>query len=262
MFTLLWFSRSRRFAPQSGRPGREDVGSDPLSLPPTDAQVGKHRLYDLGALEALFHHAHAARKKKGTAGRSRLEFLPPTLSSDDGTEKEPDCTWGEGALGPNLRVNDDETGGSKKENRHPVGRKRSTLCKVSSLAGGCERESFSDSKAPSQSKLVPLKSVRIFAEIKRRVVNLETEMPKRGSNEITSEENGGGPSRSHLLPRRGLQEKATSLSPAVGIGGAFARLVVIKELQPVPEHAPDDACRLLELTLDQHQVICVNNSLA
>lgn len=42
--------------------------------------------------------------------------------------------------------------------------------------------------------------------------------------------------------------------PAVGAGGAFARLVVIKELQLVPEHAPADVRRLLELTLDHHQV--------
>lgn len=44
------------------------------------------------------------------------------------------------------------------------------------------------------------------------------------------------------------------VSMGMGQGGCYARLVIIKELQPIPNHAPRDVVPLLELVLDQQQV--------
>lgn len=98
-----------------------------------------------------------------------------------------------------------------------------------------------------QKEVSPLESARILGETTRRVSDLESRiLPRNHSDE-------GG---SLAALSAGATEYLTAVSSAPGDGGAFARLVVIKELQPVPDHAPEDARHLLELTLDHQQVVC------
>lgn len=91
--------------------------------------------------------------------------------------------------------------------------------------------------------LSPAESARLAGEIARRVSNVEAEILPHETSDGETTANGIG-----------LDEEPNPESTAPGAGGAFARLVVIKELQPVPEHAPENVRHLLELTLDHHQV--------
>lgn len=86
----------------------------------------------------------------------------------------------------------------------------------------------------------------VLEEISCRVSDLEVEILPRETSQSGALSAGGTAGVEGLpLPQ--------SLAPEAG--GAFARLVVVKELQPVPEHVPDDARHLLELTLDHQQVV-------
>lgn len=103
----------------------------------------------------------------------------------------------------------------------------------------------------------PTDSARIFDAVVRRVSKLETEnLPSEINNALEAQ--GTNRQASTKLPRMGQarveEHHAKPLPPAVGTGGAFARLVVIKELQLVPEFAPIDIRHLLELALDHQQV--------
>lgn len=93
-----------------------------------------------------------------------------------------------------------------------------------------------------------LGAARVLEEISCRVSALEAEISPREASQ------SGGVSADGTA---GVEEQPLPQSSAPEVGGAFARLVVVKELQPVPEHAPDDARHLFELTLDHHQVFCL-----
>lgn len=115
-----------------------------------------------------------------------------------------------------------------------------------------------DSNMLPQKVFSPQESARVLEEIRDRVSDLEAEVLQRETSEVETGEDGRGSET--VLPRRddaravAVEEKPGPEPLAPGAGGGFARLVVIKELQPVPEHAPEDASHLLDLTLDHHQV--------
>lgn len=56
------------------------------------------------------------------------------------------------------------------------------------------------------------------------------------------------------VPAEVESEAESYVSMGMGQGGGFARLVIIKELQAIPNRAPRDVVPLLELALDQQQV--------
>lgn len=102
----------------------------------------------------------------------------------------------------------------------------------------------------------PTDSARILDAVASRVSKLETENLPSEINDALEPQGANRPA-SEKLPRMSqarVTERAKPLPPAVGTGGALARLVVIKELQLVPEYAPSDIRRLLELALDHQQV--------
>lgn len=92
-------------------------------------------------------------------------------------------------------------------------------------------------KSGLQKAVSHLELDRILGETAHRVSRLEAKVLPRDTGN-----------------RAGDEEESIPESLAPGAGGAFARLVVVKELQPVPEHAPEDARHLLELALDHQQV--------
>lgn len=102
-------------------------------------------------------------------------------------------------------------------------------------------------KSGIRKALPPLESAHILKETVHRVSGLEERILPRDTSDDGA---------SLTANRAGVEEQPIPESLAPGAGGAFARLVVVKELQPVPEHAPEDARHLLELTLDHQQVIC------
>lgn len=248
-----------RSAPSSGRPpGGDPDGAPPSALSSVNAQVGKICSYDLGALKALFHHARAVRGKKPFSARDRSgadDNSNSPVSSADGWEREtprapikgvPD----RGSSPSNNGGGDDLAGGgSTGKVVRDIGAKRS------GSTGDHEGETVTDSKGPLAGGLTPDQSLRVFDEIGRRLSYLEMEISPRNICERGSEEREQSSDRAPRSDRATPKKQSTPAPVPVGGGGGFARLVVIKELQPVPEHAPEDVRHLLERTLDHHQVI-------
>ena len=123
------------------------------------------------------------------------------------------------------------------------------------LTGGHEGEVVLDPTDRLAKVCTPTDSARILNGIVSRVSKLEIENFPSDINSLEAQ--GVNRLASVELPHMDLarvEEHAKPLQPVVGPGGAFARLVIIKELQPVPEHAPMEVRHLLELALDHHQV--------
>ena len=208
----------------------------------SDAEVDQACLppYDVGALKALFHHVKAVLEEKHHtlvvrgSGQSRgslsRSFAGPEDRDNDGAGASPSAPRCEGGVAKAYPTGDnrDDDGASGREEWKMF----STLKREGEKAIG-------DTKSGLQKFVSPLESARILGEIAHRVSDLEARvLPGATSDEGAS--------------MVGAEAQPTL---ALGPGGAFARLVVIKELQPVPDHAPEDARHLLELTLDHQQVI-------
>jgi len=222
------------------RPSRSAFASRRASAASAaDAEAEEARLsYDLGALKALFHHAQVVIEEKHHAadrgrGRSRADLsrqsVVPGASGTLGAEALSSapveaCPSEQSARSSGLasgRGDGEELPALEREGASPVVGPKSKL----------------------QREFSPSEVARLVGEIAHRVSDLEVEIlpPETGDSGTTAY-------------RVGLDEESNPESPAPGAGGGFARLVVIKELQPVPEHAPDNVRHLLELTLDHHQV--------
>ncbi len=197
-----------------------------------------HPSYDLGALKALFHHAQIViEEKHHTAdrgrGRSRADLSRPSA-----------VPGGIGALGGEALLSAPVEACASEQSA------RSSACVTGRGDGEELRALEGEGAAPAmcpmtelQREFSPKESARLVEEITHRVSDLEAD--------ILPPETGDGDTKAEGVE---TDEESNPESPAPGAGGGFARLVVIKELQPVPEHAPDNVRHLLELTLDHHQV--------
>lgn len=222
------------------RPSRSAFASRGASAAAAaDAEAEEARpSYDLGVLKALFHHAQVVIEEKHHAadrgrGRSRADLSRPSV-----------VPGRNGALGREaLSPAPVEACASDQS-------ARSSECVTGRVDGeelpALEREGAATvvgGKSELQRELSPSESARLVEEIAYRVSDLEAEV-------LPSETDDGETTAGGVE----IDEQSNPESPAPGAGGGFARLVVIKELQPVPEHAPDTVRHLLELTLDHHQV--------
>lgn len=235
------------------------------AAPTSDAEVEQACLpsYDVGALKALFHHAQAVLEETHrfhtVVARGRGHSRASLSSSSTGpggrdhqapeaspsaprcaSEQSLRCGGGVGGVSLTGDHGGHEGVSDWKEDGH--------LNMATTLE--CEgAAAVVDTKSGLQKVVSPLESARILRETARRVSDLEARvLPRDNSDEDAS-----------LAANRaeGAEEQLIPESLAPGAGGGFARLVVIKELQPVPDHAPEDARHLLELTLDHQQVICL-----
>lgn len=236
-------------------PPRSSLDSCGASAAPTsDAEVEQAcpPYYDVGALKALFHHVQAVLEEKHhTVARGRghsrgslsRSSVGPGDRNNQGAEAPPSAPpcaseqscWLDGDVRETSLINDDS--GDEGVSDRGGGNMISAL--------GCEgATSVVGTTGGLQKALSPLESARILGATVRRVSDLEVEILPRPTRDdgATLTANRAGVVPEPLAPRA---------------GGAFARLVVVKELQPVPEHAPEDARHLLELTLDHQQVIFV-----
>lgn len=242
-------------------PPRSPLVSCGASAAPTsDAEVEQARLphYDVGALKALFHHAQAVlEEKRHTAvasgrGRSRGSISSSSVDPRNRGNHEAEAlpTAPPGASGQSSRCQgdgvgetcltdddcDDEDAGDRDDGKM-----------ISELE--CQGATAVTGTMSGPEKVVSrLELARTLGETVRRVSDLEARILPRG----TSDDGASSTGKS-----AGAEEHPIPESFAPGAGGAFSRLVVVKELQPVPEHAPEDARHLLELTLDHQQVICL-----
>lgn len=238
-----------------GPPDAPLVDEQPEQVPPP---------YDVGALKALFHHAETAQEEKRSDAARPQVFHYRNLSS--ASLSPPACrdtmtTKGEGASersSPRSNSScidegsEPSEGGGNDDGGRGEGRAISTV-DYEGMAG-----EDPDSKSFPQKAFSPQESARVLEEIRDRVSDLETKVLPHETSEVKTGEDGTGSET--FLPRRDdaravvVEEEPGPEPLAPGAGGGFARLVVIKELQPVPEHAPEDASHLLDLTLDHHQV--------
>lgn len=211
-------------------------------------------------LKALFHHAQEALEEKHPAtasGRThsranlpRSFISPPPCRGTGGGDALPsapleDCSseqssqliGGDGGDELDSHGSDDDEG---LRNREGDGM-------VSTLGYEGAAEVVGSKMGPLQGASSCLgAAARVLEEIACRVADLEVEILPRETSQRGALSAGG---------TAGVEGLPLPQSFAPEAGGAFARLVVVKELQPVPEHAPDDARHLLELTLDHHQVV-------
>ncbi|CAM9359647.1 unnamed protein product [Hapterophycus canaliculatus] len=221
--------------------------------------------YDLGVLKAFFHHARAAFQESrsgpaGDRGCSRAGGSPPAVGPtgrDKRGERRPpskalgNCVFEQSSLSSSsaemyVGMDGDEYSRYKgEEGKTPI-----------SMCSGTSAGSVVYPKSLLQGLFSSLGTVPIVQKISRRVSDLELEVLPRETDECETPMAGDIRGADTSLCREKQMEaerKPVPESVAPGVGGAFARLVVIKELQPVPEHVPDDARHLFELTLDHHQ---------
>lgn len=231
---------------------------------PTVDEQGQEALlfYDVGVLKAFFHHARVAfqESRPGTGrdrSRSRASVSRTAGGPLGGDEKA------EGAH-PLMALRDHST------ERMSRSSSSATMDDDATSRYEGEEDKRSDPICPgTAAELVAcsetglhglsprLESASILEKVSRRLSDLEIEILPCESDEcetlMAADVRGSGTSL-YRGKRAGVGRKPVPEWVAPGAGGAFARLVVIKELQPVPEHLPDDARHLFELTLDHHQV--------
>ncbi|CAM9404677.1 unnamed protein product [Ectocarpus fasciculatus] len=244
--------------------------------PPVDEQTEEvPPPCDVGALKALFHHAETAHEEKCCEAARPQGFHRRSLSrsslSSPACRRDTMATKGDGASERSSPWSNSSSidagsepsdcGGNDDEGR---GEGRAIPAVdyegAAAAAAAAAAEVRDDSKILKQRVFSPQESARVLEEIRDRVSDLEAKvLPREQTSEVETGADGTG--SEDFLPRRDDHARAVVVEEeetgperlAPGAGGGFARLVVIKELQPVPEHAPEDASHLLDLTLDHHQ---------
>ncbi|CBJ29850.1 hypothetical protein Esi_0163_0029 [Ectocarpus siliculosus] len=250
----LRMKKGRSVVVAPGTPDAPPVDEQPEQVPPS---------YDVGAFKALFHHAETAHEEKRSGATRPQGFHCRNVSSS--SLSPPACrdtvtTKGEGASERSSpRSNgscidegsEPSEGGGNDDGGRGEGRAISAVDYEGTAA------EVSDSKTFPQKVFSPQESARVLEEIRDRVSDLEGKVLPHETSEVETGADGTGSET--FLPRRDdaravvVEEEPGPEPLAPGAGGGFARLVVIKELQPVPEHAPEDASHLLDLALDHHQ---------
>ncbi|CAB1118642.1 unnamed protein product [Ectocarpus sp. CCAP 1310/34] len=250
----LRMKKGRSVVDAPGIPDAPPVDEQPEQVPP---------YYDVGALKALFHHAETAHKEQRSGTVRPQGFHCHNVSSS--SLSPPACrdtmtTKGEGASErssprSNSSCTDEKSepseGGGNYDRGRGEGRAISAVDYEGTAAKGPDSNIF------LQKAFSPQESARVLEELRDRVSDLEAKVLPHETSEVETGANGEGSET--FLPRRDdaravvVEEEPGPEPLAPGAGGGFARLVVIKELQPVPEHAPQDASQLLDLTLDHHQ---------
>lgn len=230
---MLPLRPSASSAPRTPQSCRRSVGGGNAPYPPSTS-------YDIGALKALYYHVRTALDEKRTKTRRlsrRVQSRAPEGWKEESAATPRECVPDTNALGcddgQNGRITDGE---SDSEDTSDIG----------------------GSKGRFDGGVAAAESACVFDGVDRRLSDLEIDIFPHNAWERGTGQDGhspSGPGARDKLTR--LEEhSATTVSPAQRAGGAFARLVVIKELQPVPAHAPEEARHLLELALDHHQVRC------
>ncbi|CAN0372550.1 unnamed protein product, partial [Ectocarpus sp. 12 AP-2014] len=237
-----------------GTPDAPPVDEQPEQVPPS---------YDVGALKALFHHAETAHEEKRSGAARRLGFhcrnvssspLSPPACRDTMATKEEGASE-QRSPRSNSSCIDEGSEPSEGGGNDDGGRREGRAILAVDYEGTAAE--VSDSKTFPQKVFYPQESARVLEEIRDRVSNLEAKVLPHETREVETGADGTGSET--FLPRRDdaravvVEEEPGPEPLAPGAAGGFARLVVIKELQPVPEHAPEDASHLLDLTLDHHQ---------
>lgn len=190
------------------------------------------------------HHQAAVRRRGRSRGSVSRPSVDPGGRDNQGTDVSPcaseqKSTWcGGGAREGSL--SDD---GGADEGMSDRGDEKMTSVL------GCEGAmAVVGTKSVLEKAVPPSESSRTLGETARYVSDMEARILPRDASD-------DGASLTANRARAEGQPIPESRAPRAG--GGFARLVVVKELQPVPEHAPEDARHLLELALDHQQVICV-----
>ncbi|CAN0275302.1 unnamed protein product [Ectocarpus sp. 6 AP-2014] len=250
----LRMKKGRSVVVAPGTPDAPPVDEQPEQVPPS---------YDVGALKALFHHAETAHEEKRSGATRPQDFHCRNVSSS--SLSPPACrdtmpTKGEGASGrssPRSNGSCIDEGSEPSKGGGNDGGGRGGGRAISAVDYEGTAAEVSDSKTFPQKVFSPQESARVLEEICDRVSDLEAKVLPNETSEVETGADGTGSET--FLPRRDdaravvVEEEPGPEPLTPGAGGGFARLVVIKELQPVPEHAPEDASHLLDLTLDHHQ---------
>lgn len=241
--------------------GGAERGEKNLPVSSAAAQPAQRSFpYDLGALKALFHHARISYKDNRFPVRIRSRSDRSQYDGVTSRHKAEATTSEPRGYGATERVSRAKhCGGGKLL----TGGAQSAVTPRSLRNGGHEGETVSDPTDRLARVYTSTDSARILDGVVRCVSKLETEnlLPSGLNNSLEAQ----GVNRQKLLkvPRTGqsrVERQATPLPPAAGAGGAFARLVIVKEFQLVPEYAPFDIRHLLERALDHHQVRGWNGS--
>lgn len=263
----------------SNRDPGNRIGGDsaPFADSETSAQkIFKTRTYDLGALRALYQHARIALEEKHLTSRSfsLSNGFHPAGQKSNGFGAEPsliavckpdvyekNCRDGDGSDGSEaLEGKSENVGGIETRARQEGSYFARSNRREDDMA--CKE----DQRFGTRVMTMPsLDLAHIREQVDSRLLELEVRIIETAV-EGDMEESDSGEMPSWALPTvslASLRGKETGpVSAAFAAGGAFSRLVVIKELQPVPEHAPPDARHLLELTLDHHQVMPASSNLS
>lgn len=236
-----------------------DSGENRLISPfLTDAKTTEARPYDLGALNALFYHAKAAhseqniqgkhgrlRTSSDSASRHTEEWDTDSMPTIGPSKPERDASAQGNCVPPTLRwkgITSTEGAGS---DRLMDGRIRDADNSV--LHGNIWQDHLERGSTVKD-------AASVLDEVNRRVAELAIEILPREEYNGGREGGSGGECDTHCSNGRRVEKDLTKTVAGNGAGGRFARLVVVKELQPVPEHAPNDVRPLLELVLDHQQV--------
>lgn len=217
--------------------------------------------YDLGALKALFHHARISYKDNRSPVRIRSRS-DRSLCDEVASRHKADATTSEPrGYGATERVSRAKSCGEGE--RSTGGARSGPVAARSSRIGGHDGETVSDPADRLARVYTPTDSARILDGVVGCVSKLEKEnlFPSDFNNSLEAQ--GVNRQESWKLPlmsQARVEGQAMPLPPAAGAGGAFARLVVVKELQLVPEYAPFDIRHLLERALNHHQVRGWNGS--
>lgn len=244
-------------APNPSDPGTTDVGSRSNQSITSEASQPS---YDLGALKAFFHHIRAAHEENRPRQHAGLNSTPAAGPRLQGG-------WGNS---DSLSVNEQPL--PERQTTEGVGKTSAERPESNlDMSEGRSNESVecpsdtdeTEHSGPAQGggkaghrgeEMVRMRdSGQVFDQAMDWVSKLELKICRRNINERRDTRTG-----SYLqpvdLPGGVGCDRDRSVSTGLGHGGNFARLVVIKEIQPIPDHAPRDVVRLLELALDHQQV--------
>lgn len=170
--------------------------------------------------------------------------------------EEPTASPSECVSDTNSRACDNRQGGSVTDEGSDSEGSRDVGGRGACSGGGHYGAVTIDPKGLFDGGVAVEESARVFDGVGRRLADLEIDICPRYVRERGTGEDGQSPSGrgAHDEPKRPERQTSSTVPTPQGVGGEFARLVVVKELQPVPEHAPEEARHLLELALDHNQV--------
>lgn len=249
--------------------GTTAVGS--CANQPTTAEASQPSSYDFGALKALFHHLRAAHEENCVRQHAGLSSTPGVGPRSHGGLGNSDLLLVNDQLlaARYTTVSASETHAERPgSSPHTSGIRsdESIDCQSDTVDTehieqelGQEDDGYREQRGGSvgshrgEGTARTRDSGKIYDLVTDWVSELELEIYPGNVHEGGDTKTGSYFQSVDFPGGVGLDPDC-SIFRGVRHGGSFARLVVIKELQPIPDHAPQDAVTLLELALDHQQV--------